>query len=556
MTKMGLIRKCEGLGLSTDGDKKTLAQRIIQHMQPGVNSDVPGNDEDGEGGVVDSANEGTSRGIVGNNDDKDDDEDDEDSPAEGSTSRYYTPLKRSSSKMERRPYTFRDVEDSIESFGATDGQDVRVWLTQFESIAKAANWNEEQKLIMCRKKLIETARRFMFAETNTTSYMKLKMALIEEFAPRLRASDVHRMLVNRRKKPAESTLDYVYEMQRIAKQISLDEQSVCGYIIDGITRSEFHRATLYEAKTVSELKQKLRSYERAKEENVKVERTDKAKDEHKDQTQSGQRNKGSGVRGNSTKQCFGCGEQGHLAGECPQKQNGVKCFKCNKFGHIAKQCDKRDDTRAEQVNTVWKTPIISVEISKVKCRTLFDTGSGCNLLSKSVYHKIGSPALTTTERVFSGFGARVTKPYGRLELNITIEDEVVPQMPFYVVPTNSMSHDAILGMDSLQKVEVRFTEDGIQINKKIANPKDEEEEQITPIMMVNDESELNVPPQRESEIREIIDEFNENHKTLEECPVTLEIIPDEKMVPFRQSPSRLATCEFIMGPNEIDAFEP
>lgn len=59
--------------------------------------------------------------------------------------------------------------------------------------------------------------------------------------------------------------DYVYEMQRIALAIDLDEPSICESIVDGVTDDEYHRSMLYEAHTIKQLKDKLMTYEKTQE---------------------------------------------------------------------------------------------------------------------------------------------------------------------------------------------------------------------------------------------------------------------------------------------------
>lgn len=51
---------------------------------------------------------------------------------------------------------------------------------------------------MLRKKLSGTARRFVFTQRDVGTFAKLKRALIAEFAPLVRACDVHRQLAARK----------------------------------------------------------------------------------------------------------------------------------------------------------------------------------------------------------------------------------------------------------------------------------------------------------------------------------------------------------------------
>lgn len=361
-TKAGLERECEKRGLSREGCKKEMAQRVAYHdmtlvandgrvradgeVRDGVQHNDGGNDgphdDGGIGGRNDegddhendgnSADGGVHRNDGGIDDATEDEDDDNDDANDGSSDGGHSCVSESSSKFltaltrdrrmstpkdrdrvtteRRQPYSFRDVEDSIDTFGAEDGQDVKLWMSQFEAMSRTALWNDEQKLIMCRKKMTGTARRFMFAQRDLTSFAKLKSALIKEFAPFIRASDVHRQLAARKRKPNEAIRDYIYEMQRIALSIDLDEPSICEYVVDGITDDEFHRSLLYEAQTIRQLKEKLLNFE-------KVQKKSGAKPKpHEGQKKKDQREKEckkSSEKLGSKKHCFNCGDSAHAA---------------------------------------------------------------------------------------------------------------------------------------------------------------------------------------------------------------------------------------------------
>uniref|UniRef100_A0AAG5DR78 CCHC-type domain-containing protein n=1 Tax=Anopheles atroparvus TaxID=41427 RepID=A0AAG5DR78_ANOAO len=138
----------------------------------------------------------------------------------------------------------------------------------------------------------------------------LRKALLAEFGKKARPSDVHRQLATRRRAKNEKALDFVYSMQRIGKQIDLDEESICEYIIDGITEDETQRATLYEARTISALKEKIERRERAKEKDEVRKKSNASQGDDKKQSMGKQ---------NSKVRCYNCGEIGHRSSVCTHK---------------------------------------------------------------------------------------------------------------------------------------------------------------------------------------------------------------------------------------------
>ena len=268
-TKTGLVRECEKEGLPTTGGKNEMAKRVVEHRVLSAAANGEDDDDDGsQGNGGSGGNEEDEHGNGESDDSHADDDDDEgtndESDAEVSDAGNEKREKKIRRHAHQRPqvYSFRDMEESIESFGAKEREDVKVWLHQLEAVAKSARWTDEHKMIMCRKKLTGTARRFVFSLRDVSSYAKLKDALIGEFAPFVCASDIHRTLASRKKKPTETTRDYIYEMQRIALAIDLDEPSLCEYVVDGITDDEFHRSLFYEAQTIRRLKEKLLNFEK------------------------------------------------------------------------------------------------------------------------------------------------------------------------------------------------------------------------------------------------------------------------------------------------------
>ena len=264
-----------------------------------------------------------------------------------------------------QPYSFRDVEEGIDPYGNDLTKDIGAWFDDFEGVANMAHWTDEQRFIMCRRKMVGVARSFLSTERNIISYAALRSKLMKEFGEIVRSSDVHRRLMSRVKRPQETMLEYVYEMQRIARDTEIDVESIIEYIVDGVACDTKVRASLYRARSMAELKEELLRMERAEKKSV-VKRNNGQQD---------QRNGGVGLR-----KCYICGELGHEAQKCVKS---TKCFECGRSGHRAKDCSIKKrlvaDTRAIVPSTNERSPV-----KCFKCGGVGHIARNCNKNSYSV----------------------------------------------------------------------------------------------------------------------------------------------------------------------------
>lgn len=182
-------------------------------------------------------------------------------------------------------FVFKDVEDSLEKFTGETTQTVTEWVTNFENIATTCGWNDIQKYLFARKLLQGAARKAMEADKAVIDYGKLVALLKKEFETELTSYEIHRKLMFKKKSSSESYLEYFYDM-----------------------RNQNGKSILYDAKTLDELKSKLKVYGTM----------------HN--------------RSSNSENCKNCGSKDHAKGNCPDQQKGKKCFKCSKFGHVARDC--------------------------------------------------------------------------------------------------------------------------------------------------------------------------------------------------------------------------
>ncbi|XP_053672522.1 uncharacterized protein LOC128722861 [Anopheles nili] len=573
-TKIGLIRECEKLGLPTNGGKWEIAEKIINQRSKmgsnGEDGDVLEGEKDDDrcpeddgvcekdGSQHSGIDEHDDDGNPSNHDEDDDEDDDiEEEDEEDSDVMYRTAMKVSSTpKISRdtskrlKVYSFRDMEESIESFGAEEGEDVRMWLMQLKSVCKAARWDKEQQLIMCRKKLTGTARRFMFSlRSSFNSFEKLEKALIKEFAPRIRAGDVHRALTNRKKRSTETIRDYIYDMQRLALPIDLDEPSLCEYIVSGITDDKYYQSSLLEAQTIERLKKKLATFEKV----TKTAEDKTKREELSYKKQPVMRNSKVArfpvVRTEATtaasipgKHCYNCGERGHQVQTCPNKAQGPKCFACSSFGHRATECPHRNVSRTNMV--VDNTGMVETIINSTKLQALFDSGSQQNLITRTGYHRICEPPLTHTTMQFCGFGGVKTKAIGCFATALTIDNTTYSEVKFFLVPDESMPYHLVLGRDCLNIFEVKITSSGIEVI-----PRECTSEVL--LIQCDNGQEIDAPLKYVESIQKLIDNYSPTTQMNSKVETKIILYDD---TPVRSSPRRFAPGEKAVLEKTMDEW--
>lgn len=436
--------------------------------------------------------------------------------------------------------TFKDVEESLNTFSGDSKENIRCWLQEFEDMAELCKWSDVQRVVYTKRLLRGSAKMFIDYEKCCRKWSEMKRALKTEFSQVVDVHKIHKELSRRIKKSNETHQEYVYTMLEIAKHADMDTAAVIKYIIDGIQDEESNKMILYGARNIRELKEKFESYEDMKE-NL---RTRSRRTEEKTKKT---------IRGTTAQEnvrrCFLCGDRNHLSANCPTKSKGAKCFKCREYGHIASECNGMKNPVKDVSSTSEesrKKRVMDVQIENCKLVALIDSGSDLNLMRADRYVKIGAPKLKNRILQFRGVGAERNYTMGEFITNILIDDTTY-KINIHVVPDTLMPHGLIIGTDFLDSVELTMKGGEISIRKldvpEVFN------------IDVNDTSEIDlsyisIPKQRE-EIQNLIESYKP-HKT-REVGVTMNLILSDD-IPVYQRPRRLACEEKVEVDKQIAAW--
>lgn len=394
---------------------------------------------------------------------------------------------------------FKDVEDALEKFSGEGERGVESWIKHFEDVSQTCKWNDIQKYLFARKLLTGAARGAVEADPAAINFELLLTLLRTEFPEELSTIEIHDKLVNRKKKSSETYLEYYYEMQRMGKK-KMDDKSMIQYIVNGIPDSSQGKAILYDAATLKNLKEKLKTYETMRNQR---EMTNKQKPAEKKQSGHGSLESGS----SSGKRCFNCGSKAHQRNECPDKAKGTRCFRCNEFGHKSAECKEKSQENAKPVRNIAvqdeDDAYLHVHHHKDKIKAAVGSGSPVTLMRKCVYDRLKKKIpLKSTNRNFRGFGNVVAGCLGVMETEFVIEGDEY-DVHCYVVNDDYITDDMLIGKDILNQAEVNMRCGKVTMSKVVTECDRDDETFIGRIRAINYVDVEDIP---DAEISHIKDE--------------------------------------------------
>lgn len=242
----------------------------------------------------------------------------------------------------RSRFTIKDVEDSLTNFSGDDLFLIDNWINEFTDMSTLLKWDDMQRFIYAKRMLKGSAKKFVSCEKGIASWAVLKQRLREEFRVEVNSAIIHERLSKRTRKADESSRQYVYAMQEIAAQGTVEDAALIQHIIDGIVDTESNKIMLYEATTIEELKRKLKVYDRVKEK-VKLTQISKAKEVTANRSSTTAATSSTlSSTSSSKRKCYLCNEVGHDRLGCPNKGKGIKCYNCDEWGHRSSECPKKN----------------------------------------------------------------------------------------------------------------------------------------------------------------------------------------------------------------------
>ncbi|XP_044003624.1 uncharacterized protein ZK546.14-like [Aphidius gifuensis] len=354
-----------------------------------------------------------------------------------------------------------EVMESLEKFSGEKGENLKQWLDRFLQLAEEYRWSDLYKKIYAERLLQGAALLFM-KSVHAKTWARWKELLMEEFADSMDSGKVHQQLATIDKKKDETYLAYVYRASEIASHAPGIETSVIiRYIIAGIKDDEAHKAVLYGAKTIKELREKIKLYEELKTNSQKSKVQKKVLENEKTKKTNVEDEKNEDRR---MKSCYGCGNVGHRAIDCPEKSKGRKCFRCHEFGHIGIECKKVVDNKSDEAKPKVRVDKLDqtdrktykdVTVLGQSVKAIIDSGSDLHIARASLYVRLGAPPLEQKKLIFSGMGSSNMCTLGRFKTNVEIDGFCFP-LNIDIVPDEWMGYDFLIGGELSELAEISW----------------------------------------------------------------------------------------------------
>ncbi|CAH0703214.1 unnamed protein product [Spodoptera exigua] len=168
----------------------------------------------------------------------------------------------------------------------------------------------------------------------------------------------------------ETYQQYLLAMKQIALHGKVEDAALVEYVIDGIKDLETNKVILYGAADIKEFRKKLDIYSefRKKMQTKPIPST------------SQQGNRIAPSQETPKKRCYNCGDTDHQSSTCTK---GTKCFKCNEFRHKGPEYPNKYKKALHVLKEEKEeVPFKKVKIEGTEERTLIDTGSDANLMTR------------------------------------------------------------------------------------------------------------------------------------------------------------------------------
>ena len=254
--------------------------------------------------------------------------------------------------------------------------------------------------------------------------------------------------------------------------------------------------------------------------------------------------------------CYNCSKFGHIAKYCklPRREKGA-CFKCGEKGHTANDCKGKGASQqiscvgGKSENEFKKYVTFGINElglkSELTLDTLIDTGSPISLIKEKFVPNCIIARDDLSDGSFCGLNGSKLVKVGTIVVNLQYDGISRSGVRMYVVADGTMSAPAIIGRDVLKLCNVTLTapsaddqkivcEDILSID--ISEPADQVQESL----VINPK----IPYEEQTELQNLFETEYVQPERPDEPKVDMELkLTVDKIVPFHAAPRRLSYAE-------------
>ncbi|KAF2892845.1 hypothetical protein ILUMI_13330 [Ignelater luminosus] len=404
-----------------------------------------------------------------------------------------------------------EFKKSIELFyGRETALKAQDWLETLKDVSKLNSWPDELKLEAARANLFEEE----FKQTFIGSVSK---------------ADLWKIMVQRMQKKNEDVCDYFLEKVRLCKDLKLSFEEIKEQVLEGLWLKDLSVYLLsISHQDKNSLFDDIKKFQRLQQARLSRIKTNMDNKDLKQQlpgknvTVPAEFNKSESTSNNKqrseeTIRCFNCAGSGHHARECkrPKRDRG-SCYECGGMDHRLAQSPRarRQQDRQESQSTTtllvhspddeipptnitlaaqqmptpaWTIPVfIEFDQYKFCLNSILDSGSTISLLNVKILEgKKYELESVGSDFNYSGINGSKLHAFGHININIITSNVQVDNVNFYVVPTNTIFFDCLLGRDFMNRNDLNVSFSGNVVTVNLCKRLDDFNEASNEIMSIN-----------------------------------------------------------------------
>ena len=394
---------------------------------------------------------------------------------------------------------------SMTAFDIDNGEDFTEYAERFEMFLQAnsienADIQRAVFLATIGASAYKLLRSLLGEAVKTKSFKDLVKSMKDHLQPEPNQIAERFHFFKRDRKHGESVSDYIAELRRLSERCGfagelntyLRDRFVCGLTSEKIQQKLLTMKDL----TLEKALEVARSFEAASRDakmihgggsagSAGVHQIEPREDESVHRLQQNPQRRPSGRK--DTRECYRCGEQGHLANTCPFSKS--TCHLCGKVGHIRKRCHQKEKSHEggtrprttaavrqvcachESVDSeplsldplnlfLLERPLaadpVMVEVS-VNGKSVWmevDTGAAVTVMNRANYERVeGIRQLKESNMTLKTYTGEIVRPCGVGEVEVVYKDQKRCSMPITVVEGNVPN---LMGRDWLGQLKLQW----------------------------------------------------------------------------------------------------